>query len=172
MIYNSNQCCLQIELISQRTAIEDMIQPTLQVSEDIYVHAAREAVWEYFCRLREWPRWRPDVARATWVQGQLWQEGAQFTIEPTHSLPQSVTYLIRMVVPDDTTVWENNSPGPGVVYSLHLADQVGGCKVTLRCTFHGWGSLLKRLTSVAEKAKLQTLLVGLKAALERPETRR
>lgn len=150
-----------------------MIHPTLQVTEDIYIHAAREAVWERFCRVTDWPNWHTDVAKASWVQGQRWQEGAQFVIQPAgQNIVQPITYIIRMVVPADTTVWENNRGGQEVVYSFHVTDQVGGCKVTLRCTFHGWGSLLKRLTIGAEKAKVHMVLVALKEAVERPESRR
>lgn len=150
-----------------------MILPTLQVTEEIYIHAAREAVWAHFCRVMEWPRWRTDVAKASWVQGQTWQEDAQFTIQPTRQgAMQPIIYLIRMVVPATTTVWEDPRSGQEVVYSLHVTDQVGGCKVILRCTFHGWGSLLKRLTGAAERAKLRAILADLKEAVERPESRR
>lgn len=150
-----------------------MIHPTFQITEELYIHAARAAVWSRFCRVPDWPRWRADVAKATWVRGQSWQEGAQFTVSAVNNSPaQPQTFTIRMAVPDDTTVWENSNPGQGVVYSLHLTDQVGGCKVTLRCTFHGWGSLLKRVTATSEKAHLHTVLAALKEALERPETRR
>jgi hypothetical protein len=143
-----------------------MIQPTFQVSEEIYIHAARAAVWQRFSRLTNWPRWRADVTAAKWIDGQAWQEGAQFTIQSAGSGAKSVPYLIRMVVPADTTVWESNSIGQGVVYSLQLTDQVGGCKVSLRCTFHGWGSLLKRLTYASETAKLRTMLSSLKESVE------
>ena len=149
-----------------------MIHPTLQVNEDNYIHAAREAVWERFCRVRDWPRWRSDVTKTAWVQGQAWQEGAQFAVYTADNVAQPTAYIIRMVVVANTSVWESSSLGQGVVYSLHLADQVGGCKVTLRCTFHGWGSLLKRLTLESEKAKLHTILAELKEAIERNETRR
>ena len=149
-----------------------MIHPTFQVREEIYIHAAREAVWAHVTRLRDWPQWRADVAKAVCVQGQGWQEGAQFTLYPVDSPAQPQQFIIRMVVPADTTVWESGDGGQGVVYSLHLVDQVGGCKVSLRCTFHGWGSLLKRLTSVGEAAKAQAFLTALKTAVERPESRR
>jgi len=143
-----------------------MVQPTFQVSAEIYIHAARAAVWDRFRRLTEWPRWRTDVAGAHWLQDQTWAEGAQFAVRPTGmGMTQPVTYIIRMVVPADTTVWENSSGGQGAVYSLHLSDQVGGCKVTLRCTFHGWGSLLKRLTSAGEVAKLRTFLQDLQESM-------
>lgn len=147
-----------------------MIHPNYQITTDLYIHAARAAVWSRFCRVSEWPRWRVDVVQATWVHGHTWQEGAQFTVSTPTSGPES--YTIRMVVPDDTTVWENNSTGQGLVYSLHLLDQVGGCKVTFRCTFHGWGSLLKRVAAGAERARLHTVLTALKEVVERPETRR
>lgn len=147
-----------------------MIHPNYQIATDLYIHAARAAVWSRFCRVSEWPRWRIDVDKVTWVRGHTWQEGAQFTVFNPTTGPE--TYTIRMAVPDDTTVWENNSAGQGLVYSLHLTDQVGGCKVTFRCAFHGWGSLLKRVTAGVEKARLHTVLTALKETVERPETRR
>lgn len=150
-----------------------MIHPTFQVTAELYIHAARAAVWVRFCRVTEWPRWRADVAKAAWVQGHSWQEGTRFTIvSANHTAEQPQIFTIRMAVPDDTTVWENSNSSQGAVYSLHLADQVGGCKVILRCTFHGWGSFLKRLSAASEKAHLNTLLTALKEAIERPETRR
>lgn len=149
-----------------------MIHPTFQVNEEIYIHAAREAVWARWGRVGDWPRWRMDVSQATWVTRQQWQEGATFALQSTNGNAAELRYLIRMVVPADTTVWETGSGGQGMVYSLHLADQVGGCKVSLRCTFHGWGSLVKRLNTAGEKAKLQTILTALKTAVERPDSRR
>lgn len=146
-----------------------MIHPNYQIATDLYIHAARAAVWARFCRISEWPRWRTDVAQAAWIHGHTWQEGAQFTISsPTTG---QETYTIRMAVPDDTTVWENNRAGQGLVYSLHLTDQVGGCKVIFRCTFHGWRSLLKRATAGAEKARLHTVLTALKETIEGDRSR-
>lgn len=149
-----------------------MIRPTFQVKEELYIHAAREAVWAHVTRLRDWPQWRSDVAQASWTQERGWQEGAQFALYPADSPAQPQHFIIRMVVAADTTVWESREGGQAVVYSLQLVDQVGGCKVSLRCTFHGWGSLLKRLTSVGEAAKAQAFLTALKVAVERPESRR
>ncbi|MCE7981193.1 MAG: hypothetical protein DYG89_08390 [Caldilinea sp. CFX5] len=149
-----------------------MIHPTFQVSEEIYIHAAREAVWARWIRIGEWPRWRSDVSLAKWLDKEQWREGATFVLQPANGVVTQQRYLIRMVVPADTTVWENNSRSQGVVYTLHLADQVGGCKVALRCIFHGWGSLLKRFNAVGEKARLHTLLTALKMVVEQPDSRR
>jgi len=147
-----------------------MMHPTLQVREEIYIHAACAAIWSRFTRVSDWPSWRTDSSHATWQQGQTWQEGAQFTLQE-RGTASPVTYIIRMVVGGDTTVWESSQTGnqsdPGVVYSIHLVEQVGGCKVSLHATFHGWGSLLKRLASSREKAKLHAILVDLKAVMER-----
>ena len=33
-----------------------MIHPTFQVTAELYIHAARAAVWARFCRVTEWPR--------------------------------------------------------------------------------------------------------------------
>lgn len=147
-----------------------MIHPNFQVATDLYIHAARAAVWSRFCWISEWPRWRADIAEAAWVYGHTWQEGAQFTVTSPGARPE--VFTIRMAVPDDTTVWESESTGQSMVYSFHLTDQVGGCKVSLRCTFHGWHSLLKRVNTNAEKARLHAVLTELKEMVERPETRR
>lgn len=149
-----------------------MIHPTFQVNEEIYIHAAREAIWERWIRIGDWPRWRMDVRQATWLTGQQWHEGATFALQSTDGSAAEQRYLIRMVVPADTSVWENGRGGQEMVYSLRLVDQVGGCKVLLRCTFHGWGSLLKRLNPTGEKARLQAILAALKVAVERPDSRR
>ncbi len=149
-----------------------MIHPTFQVNEEMYIHAAREAVWAHWVRVGDWPRWRTDVSRATWIAGQPWQEGASFVLQPSGAGAGEERYLIRMVVPADTTVWETGRGGQEMVYSLRLVDQVGGCKVLLRCTFHGWGSLLKRLNTAGETARLQAMLAALKVAVERPDSRR
>ncbi|GEM_PF-1887823 len=151
------------------------MHPTLQVMEEIYIHAACAAIWARFARLPDWPSWRSDISRATWVQGQTWQEGATFTLHAAGGGSSPITYLIRMVLPADTSVWESitlgNAMDQGAVYSLHFAEQVGGCKVSLRCTFHGWGSLLKRVTAAREKAKLHAILADLKAVMERGRER-
>lgn len=148
-----------------------MIHPTFQITAELYIHAARAAVWARFCRVTEWPRWRADVAQVTWIHGHTWQEGAQFTVSATTPNAVPETFTIRMVVPDDTTVWENSSAGQGLVYSLHLTDQVGGSKVSCRCTFHGWGSLLKRMNAGAEKARLDSFLTALKETIEGDRSR-
>ena len=73
-----------------------MIHPTFQITEELYIHAARAAVWSRFCRVPDWPRWRADVANATWVRGQSWQEGAQFTVSSVSNSPaQPQTFTIR-----------------------------------------------------------------------------
>ncbi|MBX3015309.1 MAG: SRPBCC family protein [Caldilineaceae bacterium] len=143
-----------------------MIQPTLQVTATQYIHAARAAIWERFCRLADWPRWRTDVAQATWVQGTTWAEEAQFRLTPTPQGSTPSQYMIRMVVVDDTTVWERVGAGPTVVYSLHLDDQVGGTKVTLRSNFYGWHSLLQRVRYQSEAASLRAILDDLKREVE------
>ncbi|MEZ4868407.1 MAG: SRPBCC family protein [Caldilineaceae bacterium] len=150
-----------------------MIHPTLQITEELYIHAAREAVWARFCRLGDWPRWMPGVSQATWVTGDHWQEGARFTVQQQHSgIQETVHYVIRMAVPADTGVWERLEGGAPIVYSIHVADQVGGCKVRLRCTWHGWGTLLRRLNRAYEAERLRAILAGLKEAIERDGPRR
>jgi hypothetical protein len=59
-----------------------MINPSFQVQDELYIHAASEAVWQKFSRSMDWPRWNSEVLSAAWVQGEAWQEGSIFKHTP------------------------------------------------------------------------------------------
>jgi len=139
-----------------------MIGPRTTLSAEIHIHAARLTVWEKFTRLREWPQWQPDVTSATWQAAEKWQEGAHFAL---HQGMQQRHYLIRMVALGNVTVWE--ATDGAAVYSLQLSDQLGGCKVVLRCTHHGFGMVGALLQRGRQTAALRQLLAGLKHTIER-----
>lgn len=141
-----------------------MIWPSTTRNAEMHIHAARLAVWEKFTRLRDWPLWRGDVQAAQWQSGERWQEGAHFVIQ--HEL-QRRHYLIRMVSVGNVTVWETADGAPATVYSLQLNDQLGGCKATLRCTYHGFGAVGALLGGGRQKQQLRDQLTALKQTIER-----
>lgn len=145
-----------------------MINPTLTVESDIYIHAARGAVWEKFTDLDTWPRWNPSVLVAQWRSGNRWQEGATFSIQQQSRWGERTRLaVIRMVVPDDTTVWESGGGGQQTVHSAHLTDDLGGCKIRLRETYHGPWVFALYLGRGQQRARLETALREFKAYIER-----
>ena len=145
-----------------------MINPTLTVESDIYIHAARGAVWEKFADLDTWPRWNPSVLTAQWRSGNRWQEGATFSIQQQSRWGERTRLaVIRMVVPDDTTVWESGGGGQQTVHSAHLTDDLGGCKIRLRETYHGPWVFALYLGRGQQRARLETALREFKAYIER-----
>ncbi len=115
-----------------------MIDPTLLIEAEVYLHAARAAVWEKFIGIGEWPRWQLNLLAARWVKDASWQEGAHFALERQGWWGRhSEQAVIRMAVAGDTTVWESSGVGLHTVHSAHLSDDLGGCKLRWRQTIHG-----------------------------------
>ncbi|MCB0064730.1 MAG: SRPBCC family protein [Caldilineaceae bacterium] len=144
-----------------------MINPQSQVSAELYIQAARAAVWQKFIRLPEWPDWQPAVQAAQWTDGGTaggWQEGAHFQITQGQQVLHGV---IRMVATESVTVWEVMDPALNAVYALHCTDQLGGCKVTLRYTVNGMRVLLFWLQRGRRQRQLSATLEALKAHVER-----
>lgn len=142
-----------------------MIHPKKTIRSELYIHAAPAAIWQKFIHLPGWPTWHPQVSSAQWLEGEQWQEGAHFTI----TAPSGHTnhFVIRMVSPELVTVWESLSPTLNAVYSFHCTDQVGGCKVTMSCTFHGFAALSSLLQSGRRKSELRQPLEALKKYFDR-----
>ncbi len=138
-----------------------MIRPQTKIQADLYIHAAKEAVWQKYTQVHDWPTWQPNVSAVAWRQGDRWQEGAQFAVHDGQG--GTATYIIRMVVPNSVTVWEAMNPAVSTVYSFHVADQVGGCKVTFSATYHGLGALTLWLQRGHRRRQLQATLEALKA---------
>ncbi len=85
-----------------------MADPIFQVESELYIHAARGAVWQAFTRLDEWPRWNSEIVATRWVEGEPWQEGSIFELRH-RSLFNRVTSteaILRMVSPTRTATWE------------------------------------------------------------------
>jgi len=136
-----------------------MFNPRAQISANTYIQAARPAVWEKFTRLHEWPRWQPAVEATQWETGHGWQEGNRFRLTGSGHVDHCV---VRMVSPGSVTVWEVDVPARSAVYTLHCTDQLGGCKVTLRCTYHGVAALWLWLQRGSRQRALQATLTALK----------
>jgi len=142
-----------------------MIHPNKTIRTELYIHAASVAVWQKFIQLHDWPQWYPAVRTVQWLNGERWQEGSRFAITTPHG--QTNRFVIRMVSPESVTVWESLSPTLKAVYSFHCTDQVGGCKVTMSCTFHGFAALTSFLQSGRRRAELRQPLVSLKDYFDR-----
>lgn len=145
----------------QNNTVRSMIRPSRQIKLERYIHAAPAAVWQKFTRLPSWPTWYPGVAAVAWLEGDRWQENHCFVV--TTSQGERHRFIIRMVAPDAVTVWESMSASLNVVYSLHCTDQVGGCKVTIRCTYFGMSALRAWVQFGQQEAYLAAILDALKA---------
>lgn len=145
-----------------------MINPSFQVQDELYIHAASEAVWQKFSRLEDWPRWNSEVLSASWVQGEAWKEGSIFNIRHKSLMGMKTTTaaVIRMCLPANTVVWESNASGIAVVNSASFADEVGGCKLTARHAYHGLPTLALRLLSARQQSNLENAMRELKGFVE------
>ena len=148
-----------------------MISPSLTLEAALYIHAARGAVWEKFCQLTDWPRWNPAVRSARWLepvpQGQ-WQENARFQVEEQGRFGVTLSVaIVRMVLLNDTLVWESAAPSLHIVHSAHFTDELGGCKFLVRKTYHGLATLPLFLWHGGQQRQLEQSLRNLQAWVER-----
>lgn len=140
-----------------------MINPQIQIEAETQIHAARAAVWHKFIALHEWPHWFPAVKAATWEVGHGWQEGSQFQVRfQAGDRQQTWRSIIRMVSTESVTVWEVLEPSERAVYTLHCNDQLGGCKVTIRCRYHGLTALWHWVQRRQRRQTLDEILAALK----------
>ena len=145
-----------------------MADPIFQVESELYIHAARGAVWQAFTRLDEWQRWNSEIVATRWVEGEPWREGSIFELRH-RSLFNRVTSteaILRMVSPMRTAAWESAAGGIQVVNSATLRDDVGGCLLTARHAYHGRAAHGLRLLAGRQQAKLDNAMRELKAYVE------
>ena len=144
-----------------------MINPTLQVSADLYIHAAAAAVWQKLSRLEEWPRWNSQILEARWLQGDAWQEGSVFQLRHKSLFgTTTTTATVRMCVPGDTVVWESTGAGMTIVSGAQFRDEVGGCKLTARHTYHGVVVYALHLIRHRQQKILEAAMRELKESVE------
>lgn len=149
-----------------------MINPSFQVQDELYIHAASQAVWRKFSQLSEWPQWNSEVLAARWVQGGEWQEGSILELrhKSLFGTEATTTAVIRMCVPGNTVVWESRTAGMTVVNSASFADDVGGCKLTARHAYHGMPTLALRLLGGRQRSNLEQAMRELKRFVEGPQS--
>ncbi|MFN8493883.1 MAG: SRPBCC family protein [Caldilineaceae bacterium] len=148
-----------------------MISPSLTLAATLYIHAARGAVWEKFCQLTEWPRWNTAVRTARWLESAPqghWQENARFQVEEQGRFGTTLNVaVVRMVLPNDTLVWESSAPSLHIVHRAHFTDELGGCKLQLRKTYHGLATLPLFFWRGGQQSQLEQSLRNLKVWVER-----
>ena len=138
-----------------------------QVQDELFIQAAREAVWRKFTRLHEWPLWNSEILAADWVSGEPWTEGARFSLRHRSLLGETTTVaVLRMVSPGRAAVWESQALGMTIVNSANFADDLGGCKLTARHAYHGAGSLVLRVFKARQQATLARAMRELKTVVE------
>jgi hypothetical protein len=140
----------------------------MQIQSEIYIHAASAAVWAVVSRLDEWPTWHPQVLAAAWSDGAPWAEGSRMRLRLRSpiGLPVTNNSVIRMSVPGNTIVFEGSLLGVVAVHSLRFVDDVGGCKVTERETYHGLTSPVMALLRTRQQRAFDTALANLKLKIE------
>lgn len=140
----------------------------MQIESDIYIHAAAAAVWAVVSRVDAWPDWHPAVISASWAEGTPWTDGAKLRLRLRSplGLPVTNTAVIRMAVPGKSVVWEGALFGTVAVHTFRFADDVGGCKVTERETYHGVTSPVMALVRGRQQRAFDTALANLKAQIE------
>lgn len=148
-----------------------MISPRFSITAEVYIHAARGTVWQKFCQLQEWPRWDSQVIAAHWLDNPTpteWQENARLQIQTLGRWgPRQETAIVRMVVPAATVVWESITPGINIVHSTHFADELGGCKLRVRNSYHGLAVFQVWLARGRQQRQLEETLHAFKEYIER-----
>jgi len=148
-----------------------MISPRFSIAAEVYMRVARGTVWQKFCQRQGWPRWDTQVVVVRGLDNQTptaWQEGDRFQMQLQNPLGLRLeTAIVRMVVPDDTLVWESAAPGVNVVYSAHFTDELGGCKLRVRHTYHGPAVFLLWLTRGRQQTQLNETLHTFREYVER-----
>ncbi len=140
----------------------------MQIESDIYIHAAAAAVWAVVSRVERWPDWHPQVISAKWTGGTPWADGAKLTLRLRSplGLPVTNTALVRMAVPGSTVVWEGALFGVVAVHTFRFADEVGGCRVIERESYHGVASPVMALIRGRQQRAFDTALANLKTQIE------
>ena len=141
----------------------------MQIEREIYVHAARDAVWQKYCRVEAWPSWAPAVTNVTWPLGATWAEGTDFQVKRRIALGFDVSFdaTIQMSVPGSVTVWEGRAPALIVVSSFQVTDSLGGSNAQLQMTYHGPGALFLLLLRAPLTSQISTALSRFKTYVER-----
>ena len=145
-----------------------MINPSFHVQDEIYIHAASQSVWQIFSKLHHWPRWNSEVLAAQWLSDDSWHEGSTFELRHKSLFGSETTTkaILRMCVPGDTVVWESQGAGMTVVNSASFADDIGGCKLTARHTYHGLATFGLRIIKGRQQANLRQAMLELKQYVE------
>ena len=129
---------------------------------------SRGTAWRKFNDIRQWSTWNHSIESATWLQGDPWTEGAILLIRHGTLLGSTVNdkATIRMVVPESAAVWEVSRPGLQVVYSTNFRDDLGGCRLEARHTYHGLGALALLMIRSRQARNLTSAMAALKRYIE------
>ncbi|NJN82484.1 MAG: hypothetical protein HC802_09560 [Caldilineaceae bacterium] len=142
------------------------IQQSIQA--DIYVHASRGAVWRHFGAISLWPEWYPRVLSVRWIEGEPWSEDAVMQVFVKNSLGMTASGLgvVRLCLPEERAVWENAMSGLTTVCIARFEENVGGCKLTLKKSYHGVGAVAIPLLKNGQRRALTQALQNLKKIVE------
>jgi hypothetical protein len=145
----------------------------IATESDVYIHAAPAAVYRRFTDIDDWANWYPGVLGARWTRGVDWQEDAQMALRVRNLLGATVESVatVRMSVPNSTLVWENAMPGLNVVCTARFAEEVGGCRLTIRKNYHGLLAFLMPLLQSRQRSMLDEGLATLKRTIEKQPRR-
>ena len=150
-----------------------MVNPVFQVQSQLYIHAAREAAWKKFTNLADWPRWNSEILATEWVTGTPWEEGSVFALRHKSLLGATTTTVatLRMVVAGQAATWESTGAGMQIINSARFDDDLGGCKLTARHSYHGAPAYLLRLLKARQQRTLAGAMEELKEYVEGPPRR-
>ena len=145
----------------------------MDIQGEIYIHSAAGAAWEKFSRLEEWPQWNREIIDAGWLGESRWQEGSTFQLrhKSLFGLTATTNAVLRMVVQGNIAVWETTGSLLQVVHSANFQDQVGGCLLSARHTYHGPLSLPLQLFRSRQQRLLEQGMSELKVFIEGPAPR-
>ena len=74
--------------------------------------------------------------------------------------------VIRMSVPSSAAVWEVSGLGMQTVYSARFYDDLGGCTLRAKHTYHGAGAVFARMLSARQSRNLAKAMEALKHHIE------
>ena len=105
----------------------------MQVKVDTFIQSSRARVWSVFVQTESWGIWQQEMHRAIWIQGEPWQDGS--VIEIGHRLGTKLA-RVRLVAENEMAVLEIRTWYASVVNVFEIADSVGGCRVSIKETWH------------------------------------
>jgi hypothetical protein len=122
----------------------------------IHIAAPREKIWSILCNIEAWPKWNPQVRRAT-LHGPL----APGTVFVWQAGPGTIRSTLQSVLPEREIAWTGSTLG---IRAVHVWRMESSGEETLVTTEESWSGILASLfRGPFHKTLQQSIEAGLRA---------